>query len=156
MATSGLSYDNRSSPSGFALGNGTVINNNSSVLWINYYLYLLKNYIFYVFHLSEFFTYPNQKNISSPKRFGYTVLVQLIWHTDHVSYCGNSCFCSTLNPWNDYSGKESHNLFKITPDPLQTRRPQRTTRANSPNGLDTNERGKLSGNGFLLNLSTSY
>ena len=41
MATSGLSYDNRSSPSGFALGNGTVINDNSSVLWINYYIYIL-------------------------------------------------------------------------------------------------------------------
>ena len=39
MATSGLSYDNRSSPSGFALGNGPVINDNSSVLWINYYIY---------------------------------------------------------------------------------------------------------------------
>ena len=38
MATSGLSYDNRSSPSGFALGNWTVINDNSSVLWINYYI----------------------------------------------------------------------------------------------------------------------
>ena len=38
MATSGLSYDNRSSPSGFALGNGPVINDNSSVLWINYYI----------------------------------------------------------------------------------------------------------------------
>ena len=36
MATSGLSYDNRSSPSGFALGIGTVINDNSSVLWNNY------------------------------------------------------------------------------------------------------------------------
>ena len=40
MATLGLSYDNRSSPSGFALGNGTVINDNSSVLWINYYIRL--------------------------------------------------------------------------------------------------------------------
>ena len=40
MATSGLSYDNRSSPSGFALGIRTVINNNSSVLWINYYIYI--------------------------------------------------------------------------------------------------------------------
>ena len=41
MTTSGLSYDNRSSPSGFALWNGTVINDNSSsVLWINYYLML--------------------------------------------------------------------------------------------------------------------
>ena len=38
MATSGLSYDNRFSPSGFALGIGTVINDNSSVLWINYYI----------------------------------------------------------------------------------------------------------------------
>ena len=38
MATSGLSYDNRSSPSGF--GNGTVINDNSSILWINYYIYV--------------------------------------------------------------------------------------------------------------------
>ena len=35
MATSGLSYDNRSSPSGFALGIGMVINDNSSVLRIN-------------------------------------------------------------------------------------------------------------------------
>ena len=39
MATSGLMYDNRSSSSGFALGNGgTVITDNSSVLWINYYI----------------------------------------------------------------------------------------------------------------------
>ena len=30
MATSGLSYDNRSSPSGFALGNGKVINDWAS------------------------------------------------------------------------------------------------------------------------------
>ena len=42
MATSGLSYDNRSSPSGFALGNRTVINDNSSVLWINYYIYSMR------------------------------------------------------------------------------------------------------------------
>ena len=39
MATSGLSYDNRSSPSDFAHGNGPVIHDNSSVLWINYYLF---------------------------------------------------------------------------------------------------------------------
>ena len=39
MATSGLSYDNRSSPSGFTLGNGPVINDNSSV-WINYYIFI--------------------------------------------------------------------------------------------------------------------
>ena len=42
MATSGLSYDNRSSPSGFALGIGTVINDNPSKPWINYYIYTRK------------------------------------------------------------------------------------------------------------------
>ena len=36
MATSGLSYDNHSSPEMEARGIGTVINDNSSVLWINY------------------------------------------------------------------------------------------------------------------------
>ena len=39
MATSGLSYDNRSSPSGFALGIGTVINDHPSKPWINYYIW---------------------------------------------------------------------------------------------------------------------
>ena len=39
MATSGLSYDNRSSPSGFALKIGTVINDNASKPWINYYIH---------------------------------------------------------------------------------------------------------------------
>ena len=47
MATSGLSYDNRSFPSGFALEIGTVINDNSSVLWINYYIiYFILYFIF--------------------------------------------------------------------------------------------------------------
>ena len=46
MATSVLSYDNRSSPSVFALGIGMVINDNPSKPWINYYIYIYM-YIIY-------------------------------------------------------------------------------------------------------------